>query len=572
MVYFLLLLNALTVYWLYRVLNFSAALPAELFKEICEDLQKAIIVTDERGRIFYLNKKSKESFEKIVEGAPLDNFLKIMHNDIKEPLFRHMRKFNKRSTKSLLFTPKGKFSANIRVKLVKNFVIFFIKDLSAEESYAKVLEKSKFYDKTTRLYNTDIFFEELDISLARSRFHEENFALIYFDITNYQNILNLFGMEFIDEMVARFASVFKMMLEDHGFIARISGSKFALIMRNCHRVKNMRQKIEPFMEKFRHPMRVKGHEIYLNLKAGVSFFPYSATDRETLHRYTNFALLKAQKSGADMVIFTPKLKKELETIDFIKNSLPSAIKKREFDIYLQPKLDLKNGKIESAEVLIRWPNASMGPISPSTFIPIAEETGDIIKIGEYVIKSAFEFLNNLKKENGPLVKLAINISQKQLENKQLPKLFEKYIKEYEIDPSMIEIEVTESSLMEDDKTTWHVLTSLKKLGICLSLDDFGTGYSSLQFLSKYPFDKIKIDKTFIEDHKNIKDRIILHTIFTLSKRLRFQTVVEGIETKEQLDIVKKLECDQAQGFFICKPLNRVDFKNYLLERKRSVSG
>jgi len=214
-------------------------------------------------------------------------------------------------------------------------------------------------------------------------------------------------------------------------------------------------------------------------------------------------------------------------------------------------------------VLIRWRHKKKGYIQPGLFIPIVESTNAILDLGEYIIRETIKFLYDRKTMGRPLVKLAINVSQRQLKSQDLVKIFSELLAFYKVDTKYVEVEITESAIMEDEGIVLNKINKLKEMGITISLDDFGTGYSSLSFLKVLPIDKLKIDKAFIDNYKSRRDLLILKNIFVLAHSLKFQTVMEGVETKEQLKLVRLLNCYEVQGYLVSKPINKRDFNHFL---------
>ncbi|WP_187647182.1 putative bifunctional diguanylate cyclase/phosphodiesterase [Nitrosophilus labii] len=556
---------SILIYIIFFTFKRSSLKIDELFNFVTNELNNILIITDKNGNQLFYN----DEFNKLIKNnhsTNLNNFLKIeSKKGIKEPFFDFVLKElpENKILKTVLYYNGDSLSVEIKYKIYKNrFYIFFIKELSLEERYIKNLKNSLYRDSVTNLPNNELFLETLHTTIIKSKLHNKSFMLMFIEINNYQNILNFLGIEYANKVLDKLGKILKQNLNSDTFIARISDSKFALIVNNIKTLKNFRLSLKNVIQKL-DSFKIDEHEVFLSINIGATFFPYLAQDQETLIKYTNFALLEAKNKNLPLVIFSDILKEKVEKIEYIKSYLPKAIKNREFEIYFQPKLNIETDTINSAEVLIRWKQSNSKNIPPSLFIPIAEKTGDIIKIGEFTIEAAMKFLYKRKIENKPLIKLAINISQKQIKDYKIIELFSKLIEKYDIDPKYLEVEITESAIAEDEKHVLNILNSFHKLGICISLDDFGTGYSSLHYLSKLPIDKIKIDKAFIDNYENIKSRLILKNIFMIAHQLKFKTVMEGIENKEQLNLIRKLKCTQAQGYYILKPLSEKELDMFL---------
>ena len=532
----------------------------DLLATVFDGIEEIVFIANKSGKLIYKNKKFEElapkSSNNINETVKVEN-----KKGIKEPFFNFIINNLKEDEilKALILFAKKSFSAKIKYKIEKNYYIFFINDLSLEDDYIKNLNKSLYFDYATKLPNKEYFTDKLNTTMAQAKLHNKRFVLLFLEISNYQSILNFLGLGFTNKLLIQIANILNKKLQSKAFISIISESKFAIIVSDIKSLNEFKELIKPVIKKLSGPFNIDNHTTFLSINIGATFFPYFSKDQDELIKYTNFALLESKKQNYPILFFSEALKSRVEKIESVKNLLPTAIKNREFEIFFQPKLNILTNKITSAEVLIRWKNKN---ISPALFIPIAEETGDIVKIGDFVIESAIKFLYHRKRENKPLVKLAINISQKQMKNFKVIELFSKLIKKYGVNPSFLEAEITESAI-EDKENIINIINGFHKIGICVSLDDFGTGYSSLHFLSKLPVDKIKIDKSFIDQYKDEKARAILKNIFDIANTFKFKTVVEGIENIEQFNLIKSFGCHQAQGYYISKPLNSKDFDKFL---------
>ncbi len=553
------------LYSIFLIFKRSSLKVDELFNFVTNELNNILIITDKNGNQLFYN----DEFNKLIKNnhfTNLNSFLKVDgKKGIKEPFFDYVLNElpENKILKTVLYYNENSIPVEIKYKIYKDsFYIFFVKDLTQEEKCIESLKDTLYRDSVTNLPNNKLFLETLHTTIIKSKLHNKSFMLMFVEIDNYQNILNFLGNEYANKVLDKLGKILKQNLNPDTFIARISDSKFALICNNVKTLKDVKSSLNNIVKKL-DSLKIEEHEIFLSVNIGATIFPYLTQEQETLIKYTNFALMEAKNKNMPLVVFSEILKEKVEKIEYIKNHLPKALKNREFEIYFQPKLNIETDTITSAEVLIRWKSPTEKNIPPSLFIPIAEKTGDIIKIGEFIIEAAIKFLHKRKIENKPLIKLAINISQKQMKDFKVIELFSKLIAKYKIDPKYLEVEITESAIAEDEKHMLNILNSFHKLGICISLDDFGTGYSSLHFLSKLPIDKIKIDKAFIDDYNNVKSRLILKNIFAIAHQLKFKTVMEGIENKEQLNLIRKLKCTQAQGYYISKPLSEKELDIFL---------
>lgn len=309
------------------------------------------------------------------------------------------------------------------------------------------------------------------------------------------------------------------------------------------------------------------YDIKFNIttSVGISIYPEDGTNVEILLKNSDTALFDAKRNGKNNFKFFNKSMSASSLERFsIENAINESLLNHEFELYFQPQIDLRNDKLIGFEALVRWNHPSMGFVYPDKFIPIAEETKQIIQIGEFVLEEAIKTVSYWKSLHLCAGRIAINVSGVQLEDGNFTQILQKYIKRYNVDSNNIEIEVTESAIMKNPHNWIKILNEIAELGISISIDDFGTGYSSLAYLKKFPVSLLKIDKSFVDDLPNDHDdAVIVSTIISMAQSLGIKTIAEGVETQDQKDYLKSANCDFMQGYLLSKPMSKTDTQNWL---------
>jgi diguanylate cyclase (GGDEF)-like protein len=367
------------------------------------------------------------------------------------------------------------------------------------------------------------------------------------------------GMSILQEVAERL----KKCVGEDETVARFEGDEFALLLPHIQDTDHIVKTFNNIREAFKSPICINGHEIFPSASAGISLFSDDGDNAQILLKNARAALSRAEDQGGnDYQFYTIDMNdrafKRLE----LENQLRRALDQEEFEVFYQPKVDITTKKIVGMEALVRWNHPTFGLVSPAEFIPLAEETGLIVPIGEWVLRRAC-FQSKLWQDQGFALQVSVNISAPQFQQ-DLSGIVMSIIHETGFDPSYLELEVTESSIMKNVEYSVGVLNELKHLGIKIAIDDFGTGYSSLGYLKKLPIDTLKIDKSFISDiTTSPDDAALVMAIITLSHNLRLKVIAEGVETEEQLRFLHLVRCDQMQGYLFSKPVSSEAFGQML---------
>ncbi|MDY6820882.1 MAG: EAL domain-containing protein [Deferribacterota bacterium] len=434
-------------------------------------------------------------------------------------------------------------------------------------SHKKMLENSldflRNYDALTGLPNKNLLDDRLKQSIATAKRMKLKVGVLYIDIDNFKLINDNFGYPGGDILIQKFIKRLLPVVRETDTLSRISSDNFVLICFGIKSDKEILIIINRLREALRDPFYIYNNRITITISVGACLYPDDTEDPLKLINLAESALESAKEMGRNTyLLYNTKDTVNIEENFAILSRLGEASKRDEFVLYYQPKVSLKSDKIVGAEALIRWNHPTLGLVSPMRFIPLAETYGYIKEVGEWVVNKVCMQLLYWSKKGINIENISINISPLQFNDKNLRLFLEEVINKYNIEPKRLELELTESMIMKDFNISLGIMEELKKLNILLSLDDFGTGYSSLSYLSKLPIDIIKIDRSFVMRLKeNEYNRKIINMIVQLTKSLDIKVIAEGVETKEQYDILKSLGCDEYQGYYYSKPITCDDFEH-----------
>ena len=438
----------------------------------------------------------------------------------------------------------------------KSYIMAVVRDISDRRAATEKIYRLANYDALTGLPNKRLFEDRLSIALAHAKRNGEKLAVLYLDLDRFKTINDSLGHDTGDELLQKVAGRLQMCVRDDDTICHQGGDKFIILLTDIPKVSDLPQIIGKFHLALATPLISKETEIRLTSSIGVSCFPDNGHSPEILIRNSELAMYYAKDSGRNNhQFFTESLNEGIAERLSIESSLRLALERNEFLLYYQPQIDIRTNEFIGVEALIRWNHPQKGMISPAKFIPVAEETGMIIPIGEWVIHEVCRQHNIWLDMGLPAIQIALNLSAIQFRQKQFPTVIADIIKKYNVNPSYLEIELTEGIVMGDDDGAIEEMHALKKLGLNLSIDDFGTGYSSLRYLCQFPIDKLKIDQSFVREMNADSTQLaIIKTIITLARQLRLRVLAEGVESKEELEQLKKCGCEEVQGYYFSPPL------------------
>ncbi|MCM3403687.1 EAL domain-containing protein [Cytobacillus oceanisediminis] len=440
----------------------------------------------------------------------------------------------------------------------------FVTDITEQKRLEEKMRHMAFYDHLTDLPNRRYFDQKLQ-SLVKDN-EKHRFAVLFFDLERLKQINDTFGHSAGDELLRLVAKRIREKLNVTFFSARISGDQFAVIKEHIQEVEDPAQLGDCIYQIFSDPFHIESFELKITPSIGISIYPNNGVSAEEMVRNTETSLYHAKQKGKNRFqVYHPSMDIESYKLFTLEQDMRKALVNDEFILEYQPRVDTKTGKILSAEALLRWSHPEWGRVSPLEFIPVAEESGFIINIGEYVIRKVCRQLFDWKEKGLSIVPISVNISPLSFLKNSLVSMIKEALDEYHLEAELIEIELTESSLINYSENVISVLKELGSMGVKIALDDFGTGYSSITQLKNYKFDVLKIDKTFIQAmDKTAEDAIITANLIQLAHGLNMKVVAEGVETFEQFYSLRKNECDQIQGYLFSKPIPPSSFEQKLL--------
>lgn len=429
-----------------------------------------------------------------------------------------------------------------------------------------------YYDVLTGFPNKAFFTDKLKDLLEEAKKENKIIGVMLIDIDNFKNINDILGHEFGDKVLLAISQELNKYIKDNDVICRFGGDEFIIIKSNMETKNDLEQFAKDVLDNFRKSIFVNDQQIYTTLSMGISYFPENGCDENSLLKQADTALHSAKENGKNSYeFFNTSFYNEVLKKTEIESGLRRAIEKNEFVLYFQPQVDVSTGKVNSMEALIRWNNPFSGFVSPGEFIPLAEETGLIVPIGEWVLRNACVQSVLWRKKGIKDICICINISEVQLRQNDFISKVNSILKETGLDPKFIEFEITESAMMKSMEHNIKILQKLKKMGIKIALDDFGTGYSSLNYLRSLPIDNLKIDKSFINNICfDANDEAIIDGIIFLAHKIKLQVIVEGVETLEQLNLLSAKGCDKIQGFYFSKPCDAKEMEKYIYNKNNIV--
>lgn len=431
----------------------------------------------------------------------------------------------------------------------------------SEVTENKILEGC---DSLTKIPNRVFFFEKLNNLIKINKVQNKKGALIYIDIDNFKTLNDNLGHHFGDMILKLFSQLITTLLGTYGELARLGGDEFVILIYDFNDIKEIEKICNKIHECIREPFEVMDNQIYITASLGVAVFPDDSSDINELLKFCDFAMYKSKHKGKNMCTFFDKQISEAYFRKLlIESELKNSITNNELHIFYQPQINALNNEIIGVEALIRWNNNKLGNVSPAEFIPIAENIGYITQIGDWILDKSLKMTRKWKNKGYNFNTISVNISPIQIKRSDFKDNIINACSKYDIQPSSLEIEITEGTLVEICKDRIRVLNELIESGVNIAIDDFGTGYSSLNYLTTLPVNTLKIDKSFIDNIKSKNNQAVIKSIVHLSKSLKYKIITEGVETKEQVDLLIGLECNIIQGYYFSKPLSESDFENLL---------
>ena len=426
------------------------------------------------------------------------------------------------------------------------------------------------HDGLTQLPNRILFNESLSQAVLHAKINNKSLALLFLDMDNFNIINNTLGTDIGDQLFKAIAERLKRYTAPCDMVARIQGDEFAMIISDVVNPTSIKIETQKILDLLSRPYNLYGHEVFITSSIGITIFPDDHQETEGLIKNAELAMYYAKTHGRNSYkLYSSELNAQSSEYMALANSLHRAIDRHEIRVFYQPLVDLQSGKIVGAEALARWQHPDLGIIMPSKFIPIAEETGLILRLSELILQEVCSKMQSWRELSINYGFIAVNLSGQHFRpDNNLIEIIDKVLKESATEPHHLELELTESIIMQNAEFTIDVLSRLQSMGVKVAIDDFGTGYSSLSYLKHFPVNTLKIDRCFIQDITTDRhDSTISLAIIDLAHSLSLQVIAEGVETAEQAQFLKEHGCDQIQGYFFSPPLPDTEFEKMLIDGK-----
>ncbi|MBD2394777.1 EAL domain-containing protein [Cyanobacterium aponinum FACHB-4101] len=536
-----------------------------------------ILEFDFSGNIIYCNPSAKLNFEDLLKQTNQEN-----------PLIKDLKPVSEENHGELIIREieieDKHYEQYIHYLSKENVIRSYIFDITERKNSEAKLKYHALHDSLTGIPNRDFFYWQIskNIQEAKESLCSTFFAVLFIDIDRFKNINDTLSHSIGDKLLESFTHRLVSVIPSDYFVARWGGDEFILITpleiinhKDSGKItkKTSAQVVaEKIINVLKESFSIEKYTIFTTCSIGIAIYPEDGNDEQHLIKNADIALYRAKQMGRNNYQFyTNTLNKEKTLLFELENSLYNSLENKELFLTYQPQLNLKTNTLEGVEVLLRWQHPVLGVVSPSKFIPLAEETGLIISIGEWVLEMACEEGTRWLDLGYPPIMIAVNVSGKQFQQDNFADKVKEILIKTQFNPEYLEIEITESILMQDSEKTETIIKELSGLGVKFSLDDFGTGYSSLSYLKKFPFNFIKIDKSFVTDLvTNFQDQALVSAIITLAKGYNMKVVAEGVEVETQKTILKNFRCDLIQGWLVSEPLIREDFMDFMASYRQKT--
>jgi diguanylate cyclase (GGDEF)-like protein len=470
-------------------------------------------------------------------------------------------------------TALGKEQRNFEgrvVSLTGKESLFIARDITDRKIAEEQLAYLAYHDSLTGLPNRITFNERLTLDLARAKRRREVVGVVLFDLDRFKEVNDTLGHEAGDKLLIEVGKQVQRTVRETDTVARISGDEFCIILPDHKDEQAAMEATHKIRHAFMKPFQINGQEISITASLGLSLFPFNGDTPETLVKNADIAMFRAKALGRNTLqVFSEEMSSAVEEKVRMEKGLWKASERNEFVLHYQPEIDLRTGMIVGAEALVRWQDPDRGLVPPMQFIPLAEETGAIVPMSEWVIRTACAQAKEWQEKGHVPFRISTNVSSRLFQQYDLPKTILDILKGTGLGPESLELEITESVAMQDLQASMDILWKLSGLSIRVAMDDFGTGYSSLAYLKKFPIHLLKIDRAFIKEmQNNPEDQTIVKAIIAMARTLNIEVIAEGVEHADQRDLLKAFGCNLAQGFYFSKPLPVQDFTELLSQNWR----
>ncbi|WZL74207.1 PAS domain S-box protein [Clostridiaceae bacterium 35-E11] len=548
----------------------------KLFAEVYNNNTEGVVITDRNGKIEWINRAFTQITGYTEDEVIGQNPRILKSGKHEEAFYENMWKliihkgnwqgeiWNKRKDEQIYLQWLNIFSIRDEQENITHFTAI-LSDITVHKEKEDQIKHLAYYDSLTNLHNRPYFLNILEYEISKENRAHNPLAVVFFDLDGFKKINDNLGHSIGDKVLQAFAAMLKENIQKCDIAARIGGDEFVVLLPHVKNINNALHTGNQVLEKCKEELYIDGYEINLSVSVGIALYPDDGIDANTLLKNADMAMYRAKKLRNNQIeIYSPILDEQAKEAFMLENHLRHALHKNELFLYYQPIVDVNNRKVVGAEALLRWDHPKLGFVSPMKFIPIAENNGMIIPIGEWVMREACTQNKAWQEKGYNPIFIAVNISMKQLYQKNFAEQVIKILKETGLDARYLELEITETVYMANVEEIIHNLKILMDTGVKLAIDDFGTGYSSLGKLKKLDINKLKIDKSFIKDiYEDRNAAKIISAIISMARNLGLEIIAEGVETNQQLRFLKKHKCKMVQGYLFSKPMDVENFEDYL---------
>lgn len=548
-----------------------------LFAKVVENSEEAIIISDAENNILSVNKAFTKitgyTQEEVIgknpkllnSGRHEHDFYKAMWLSISQNGHWQGEIWNRRKTGEIY--PEWISISTVRDakdRIVNHVAIFT--DITKRKMAEERINHLANYDPLTGLANRNLLQDRLSQVIAHAHRHSDSLALLFLDLDYFKIVNDSLGHHIGDRLLKSVSERLLDCVREEDTVARQGGDEFIIILTGITRQENVTLIVNKILHAMSLPFYFDSHEIFVSVSVGIALFPRDGEDENTLMKNADSALYRAKEEGRSCYQFyTPEMNAHASKRLELENGLRRALEQSEFILHYQPQVDLETGKITGVEALVRWQHPENGMVPPSQFIPIMEETGMIVPLGKWILRTACTQAKAWI-DQGFDLKVSVNLSARQFKGQDFVSVVKEILLDVGLDGKFIDLELTESILIEQSEQIYTILQKIKALGIMLSVDDFGTGYSSLSYLKLFPIDKIKIDQSFVRDISvDMEDTAIVEAIIAMAHSLKLKVIAEGVETAEQLAFLTSHNCNEIQGYYFSKPLPEYEVTAMLTE-------
>jgi diguanylate cyclase (GGDEF)-like protein/PAS domain S-box-containing protein len=440
-------------------------------------------------------------------------------------------------------------------------------DVTEQKRAAERINDLAYYDELTGLPNRMLFRDRLSHACIESDRKERLVGVMFLDVDHFKDVNDTLGHEAGDILLHALAQRLQGCMRASDTVARFGGDEFAVLFSDVGHVDDVVQVAQHVVDGFKEPFDIHGQKLFVTISMGITLYPLDDGDIDALLRNADSAMYAAKAAGRNCYRFYAAAMTERVTERLaMQTGLHHALDRREFILHYQPQLNIESQRISGVEALVRWQHPERGMVSPAQFIPVAEETGLIVPLGDWILRTACQQAKAWQDQGLPQMCVAVNLSARQFKEPLFQQRVLEILKETGLDPRHLELEITESILVDGLESVKTTLQAFKRTGIVISLDDFGTGYSSLSYLKQFPIDKLKIDQSFVRDVlTNASDASLVRAIIAMAQALGLRSIAEGVETQAQLEFLRAEGCDEIQGYHLAKPLPAQQLPNLILQ-------